>query len=530
MTTQQQSKHHSDKSPMLPRQRVAPSPTPVVQQTFVPQPVAPAYAVAESAGPKEPDYIRVGDIVRIEFDEQIFDGLKEYEELDEGRDNPRLAKILEKPDFEYGGVVYSDGVVDKEFRVIPKDIKVCSDRNFTEQKKSVFRVEVVQDCRFAKQYNELRTEMLTADFAEEENPEEEAEKRAIYEEVRLKYQKELKANLSEQQLNSGNRLLYGQTVQFRQISSGLFLTLNTKRLSSEYGCFELSLSYCSEYCRFRLLPPEEKTKEFNQPIEYDDSFLVKSSVESAHYYLHCDSSDLHGASNSERGKMVLTVNANNSDSNATKWKACKYLSYETLPKNESAINSMDTIRLFHREIGGYLTVTRREIESDLPEYPDFLKKEIAILAEEKDGLDEDEDEIVIEEGRVEQEILIYIERDINKLDYTNSLWEIQKADELIGGVILTNEKYLIRHVGTGMYLCISEHFELNLTTSGSSEENEFSFQDETCQDFIKSVIEDKSIICMKNFDGKYIQTYFDMIKDEFSYIKSRSASTEVPIV
>ena len=79
---------------------------------------------------------------------------------------------------------------------------------------------------------------------------------------------------------------------------------------------------------------------------------------------------------------------------------------------------MDTIRLFHREVGGYLTVTRRDVENELPEYPDFLKKEVNILAEEKDDLEnEDEDDLVIEEGKVKQELMVYIEKRSYKIGW-----------------------------------------------------------------------------------------------------------------
>ena len=179
--------------------------------------------------------------------------------------------------------------------------------------------------------------------------------------------------------------------------------------------------------------------------------------------------------------MVLSVNASHGDINATRWMVKKYfsISVDQTDQEKSKITTMDIVRFFHREIGGYLTVTRRDVQSNLPEYPDFLKKEIVILAEEKDDLnEEDEEEIIIEEGKIAQEILIYIEKDINKLDRTNTLWEIHKTESLSGSTLLSNEKYLIRHVGTGLYLSTADHIELNLTVSGTSTENEFSFENE----------------------------------------------------
>ena len=43
-------------------------------------------------------------------------------------------------------------------------------------------------------------------------------------------------------------------------------------------------------------------------------------------------------------------------------------------------------------------------------------------------------------------------------------------------------------------------------------------------------IHDKEQVCILNHDDKFIQTYIDVQEDEFNYIKSRSISSEVPIV
>ena len=67
----------------------------------------------ETVKEKVPEYVKIGDIVCVEFIEQIFEGLKEYAKIDSGQDNLRLARILEKPDIVYTGVLFSDGIVDK---------------------------------------------------------------------------------------------------------------------------------------------------------------------------------------------------------------------------------------------------------------------------------------------------------------------------------------------------------------------------------------------------------------------------------
>ena len=480
-STHQQSKHPSDVSPTLQKSKVMQSTVAQMPQQVMPQYFQPIMTQPVIEEIKQTEYIKIGDIVCIEFTEQIFDGLKEYAKIDEGKDNLRLAKILEKPDFEYKGVIYSDGIVDKEFKVIPKEIKSSSNRNFTNQNKSIFRIEVPQDYRYTKQYNELKIELSSVEFSEMENPNEEIEKRIIFNDIETKYKKEIKANKNEQLFNTGRNVLFGQDIQLRHISSGLFVTLNTKQLSNEYGWFELKLSYCNEFCRFKFMPPQKKIRELNEPISYEDTFIVQNSKEKTGYFLHCNASDLYTTEGEERRKLELSVNASHGDVNATRWMLNKYFSksLEDIENDKVKVTTMDTIRFFHREVGGYLTVTRRDVESNLPEYPDFLKKEIAILAEEKDDLNEDEeDEIIIEEGKVEQEILIYIEKDINKLDRTNTLWEVQRTEWLTGGDITIKDKYLIRHVGTGMYLSTADHIELNLTVTGNSFEWEFSFENE----------------------------------------------------
>ena len=161
------------------------------------------------------------------FIEQIFDGLKEYDKIYKGKDNLKLEKILEKPDFEYKGIIYSDGIVDKEFKIIPKDIKSSSNRNFTDQNKSIFRIELPQEFKFTKQYNELKVEMASVEFTELENSNEEIEKIIISMILRQNINKEVKTNRNEQLFNTGRNVLFGQDIQQRHISCGQFITLNS---------------------------------------------------------------------------------------------------------------------------------------------------------------------------------------------------------------------------------------------------------------------------------------------------------------
>ena len=132
----------------------------------------------------------------------------------------------------------------------------------------------------------MKIEIASAEPGELENPTEEEEKLSIYKEIKKRYLKEIKSNQSEQKYKTGSKVLYGQLVQFKHITSGLYLTLDTKKLSSQYGCFELLLSFCNESSRFQLLPSESKTKYLNEPITYNDNFIVQNTKDSSEYFLH----------------------------------------------------------------------------------------------------------------------------------------------------------------------------------------------------------------------------------------------------
>ena len=108
----------------------------------------------------------------------------------------------------------------------------------------------------------------------------------VYQDIKKKYKREVKANISEQKFHSGNNLLYGQTVQFRHIASGLFLTLETSKLSNKFGCFEIKLLPCNKYSRFKLMPSHSKTKTMSEPVEYEDNFIIENIDETTGYFLH----------------------------------------------------------------------------------------------------------------------------------------------------------------------------------------------------------------------------------------------------
>ena len=100
--------------------------------------------------------------------------------------------------------------------------------------------------------------------------------------------------------------------------------------------------------------------------------------------------------------------------------------------------------------------------------PDFLQRQVSKYSgnmAEKKGMNKVVDADELEEKRLLQaqrfekrkrnQAKVFIERDLYRLQYTNSCWEIQKVRTFEGGNILMNDVCRIKHIGTGKYLAVN---------------------------------------------------------------------------
>jgi len=51
---------------------------------------------------------------------------------------------------------------------------------------------------------------------------------------------------------------------------------------------------------------------------------------------------------------------------------------------------------------------------------------------------------------------VYLETDLDRLQFSNSCWEIQRVNPLKGGNIILGEPYRLRHISTGKYLSVGD--------------------------------------------------------------------------
>lgn len=72
---------------------------------------------------------------------------------DEGRkERVKLQKLIEKPEHVYKGMVYSDGILDKSLKIIPKESEDDTLNAKCQFKKCLFRVEIFDNCTYHMLY------------------------------------------------------------------------------------------------------------------------------------------------------------------------------------------------------------------------------------------------------------------------------------------------------------------------------------------------------------------------------------------
>jgi len=102
---------------------------------------------------------------------------------------------------------------------------------------------------------------------------------------------------------------------------------------------------------------------------------------------------------------------------------------------------------------------------------------------------------------------LFVEQKNKRLKFTNSCWEIQRVNPLMGANLILEEIVRFRHVGTGKFLCI-DHNDIDLTMVGSS-------NNLNCLFTLKSDMSNKKPTQFLDADG-------DGIPDDPKYISGNS--------
>ena len=73
-----------------------------------------------------------------------------------------------------------------------------------------------------------------------------------------------------------------------------------------------------------MFPAKEKSKQVNEPVAYENPFIIKNVNGADEYFLHWDSSMLYLGTNEYRDSLVLPISASHGSTSATDWQFSKY--------------------------------------------------------------------------------------------------------------------------------------------------------------------------------------------------------------
>lgn len=204
-----------------------------------------------------------------------------------------MSRLLGKPDYTYRGMVFSDGIIDSNMKVVP--LQTEESQNATNMfRQCLFMIEIEQECAVNKKATKLlrqkadieaRRSKMIADSGGEGNLDHSLlasindELRKVI--IQIEENEQLKViqdenNNYEQKFRSGNKLTYGAPFQLRHLFSNQYLSLNTDEMSQEYGCCEVHLSETKEESVFVMEPQGGSQNLDGYVVNYSDFFNIKS--------------------------------------------------------------------------------------------------------------------------------------------------------------------------------------------------------------------------------------------------------------
>jgi hypothetical protein len=139
---------------------------------------------------------------------------------------------------------------------------------------------------------------------------------------------------------------------------------------------------------------------------------------------------------------------------------------------------------------------------------------------------------------------VFIEKNVDRLLFTNSCWELQRVNQFKGGNLILDEVYRFRHVGTGKFLAVDaeDSSKLTLINTQMSLETLFCFKSEmqTKKDLkyvdeeededqkFKKLKSGQRIMIMSYFEEKYLQLFDDLDDYDFELFKNKKVKIDAP--
>ncbi|CAG9333740.1 unnamed protein product [Blepharisma stoltei] len=369
--------------------------------------------------------------------------------------------------FYYTGVISGDGIASSELECVPKK-PMQQQKIDTLFRQCLFRIEPARQYGFSsllsyyenhkekhkkshEEPNRIMKNKSKADFKLEQELKKymtihgtqnnDHEKDKILEELRQQANEEMAGNETELELSEGRIVTYGERIQLRHIHSNSFITTSLE-IAKEHGCLKLKLSKNGNEGSWFEIMPGDKLRQEGEMVRYLDGFSLISSAERSKYYLHMGVSLVYSRNS------CCELNASEA---ASLWKARRYMTHYQNKANPEYVSTGDSFRIFHKQFEGYLSISTRNLGSQLSEeikivnvlnkedYKDVEVCQVGVKKEEADAQDY---------GRVE----IFLEKNPS----SRSIWELERVNPFHGGPTRSNELVRIRHASTGMYMFITQ--------------------------------------------------------------------------
>jgi len=100
--------------------------------------------------------------------------------------------------------------------------------------------------------------------------------------------------------------------------------------------------------------PSQKIRYLGQSIAYQDTFYLLNIKEETPFYVHANVAELRKSG----AEALLEINASHEPS---RFRAKLFIDFNHMLLSKENLHTGDTIRLFHKESGGYLTSNEKDV-------------------------------------------------------------------------------------------------------------------------------------------------------------------------
>ncbi len=288
-------------------------------------------------------------------------------------------------------------------------------------KESLFRIECKLNYTKAAAFDELQSTLLQYPAKYDKDKWNEAMK-----EVRNEDQ----TNEAELTQKKSSPIQYGQTVQLRHLFTRSYVTVAVHQIAKECGAQQVELGKGSEKAWLKFMPGT-KTSKVGDLVRYGEAVLVMSKADQDNNFLHAsnagplarvETGELLG--DSPKSDQQVFITEVNDSVMASTWRARLCAGYRDLETKENVLKVGDMFKLFHVNSESYLTISKRDANIQLMQRLREDPRDVSL-------------EVFLENFQENEAALC---------------WQLERAEEFVGGPANWDGNYRLRHVLTGMYL------------------------------------------------------------------------------